>query len=94
VFGNPDYCMGVETEGAEIVYLVVDAELEAEQDTLKRQKEAGKCMICGAALGRKEDVVWCRRCGRLAHRIHLLDWMTTKKYCPACGATLDDKYYH
>jgi hypothetical protein len=93
MFGNPNYCMKVEAEGVEHANQVVDAELEAEQDPYTRQKEAGKCMVCGLALSLKSDVVWCRYCGRLAHRIHLLDWIATKNCCPACGAKLDEKYY-
>jgi ribosomal protein S14 len=85
--------MDVETEEAGLVNPVMDEKRETEEDNYRRQKEAGKCMVCGAPLGRTEDVVWCRHCGRLAHRAHLMDWITTKKCCPACGARLDERYY-
>jgi ribosomal protein L37E len=93
VLGNSSCSMSTENEEADLVNQVLDADLEAEETTYRHQQEAGKCMVCGIALGRRDDVVWCRRCGRLAHRIHLMEWIATKKVCPACGARLDERYY-
>jgi hypothetical protein len=85
--------MSTEEEGKGVLNMVITSKTEAEDSAFVLQQQVGKCMVCGLPLGRKDDVVWCRRCGRLAHRNHLMEWIQTKKCCPACGARLDEKYY-
>jgi hypothetical protein len=47
-----------------------------------------KCMICKKPLREKTDVVFCPRCGGLAHRPHLIEWVSAHKVCPRCGIVL------
>ena len=93
MFESHNCCIGTEGEEKGVINMFTSAEVEAEENAFILQQQAGKCMVCGLPLGRKDDVIWCRRCGRLAHRDHLMEWIQTKKCCPACGARLDEKYY-
>ncbi len=47
-----------------------------------------KCMVCKKPLREKIAVVFCPRCGGLAHRSHLIEWVTNHKVCPRCGIVL------
>lgn len=51
------------------------------------------CTVCGYGLGQRDDVVWCRHCGKLAHREHLLQWIARNRSCPACGKSLNEEDY-
>jgi hypothetical protein len=56
-------------------------------------QQIDNCMVCSQPLSPRDDVVYCPHCSRLAHRNHLIDWLHTKKKCPACGENLDEQYY-
>ncbi len=47
-----------------------------------------RCMICRQFVGREELHFQCPHCKQLAHRIHLLDWLKTKDFCPYCRRKL------
>ena len=56
-------------------------------------KQEEDCIVCSLRLTRNDDVVWCPHCGGLAHRNHMLDWVRTKKCCPACDQPLNEEDY-
>jgi endogenous inhibitor of DNA gyrase (YacG/DUF329 family) len=55
------------------------------------QKVTGKCMICNLEIRESEEVLWCPFCGNKAHKIHLLEWLHVKNYCPICNSHLNEK---
>jgi hypothetical protein len=54
-----------------------------------RTRSIGKCMVCNLDVYDGEDVRWCRFCGSLAHKVHLLEWVHVKGGCPICKNRLE-----
>jgi Zn finger protein HypA/HybF involved in hydrogenase expression len=50
----------------------------------------GKCMICNLAINENEEVLWCPFCGNMAHKVHMLEWLHVKNYCPFCYMQLSE----
>nr|MDO8099295.1 RING finger domain-containing protein [Candidatus Njordarchaeota archaeon] len=49
-----------------------------------------KCMVCNLDLKRDQEVLRCPRCGNLAHKVHILEWLHTHNYCPVCNQHLSE----
>jgi uncharacterized delta-60 repeat protein len=62
------------------------------EESLIRQEgravRAGKCMVCRLDVRKSDEIAWCPRCGNIAHKIHLLEWLHVKDRCPVCGEHL------
>jgi hypothetical protein len=50
----------------------------------------GSCIVCGLRFQDGNDTVKCPYCGGLAHRIHMLEWLHVKDYCPSCQKHLEE----
>jgi hypothetical protein len=51
----------------------------------------GSCIICGLRFQDGNDTVKCPYCGGMAHRIHMLEWLHVKDYCPICLRQLEER---
>ncbi|WXG44604.1 MAG: hypothetical protein WED04_11320 [Promethearchaeati archaeon SRVP18_Atabeyarchaeia-1] len=51
------------------------------------------CMICGMQIKGSDIAVRCPYCGNRAHRIHMLEWLHVKDYCPVCQRHLDEQEF-
>ncbi|WXG44158.1 MAG: HEAT repeat domain-containing protein [Promethearchaeati archaeon SRVP18_Atabeyarchaeia-1] len=43
-----------------------------------------KCIVCNLPLGKDEQLVQCPFCKNVAHKDHMLDWLSGRDYCPTC----------
>ena len=50
-----------------------------------------KCIVCRAIFREGDIAIRCPHCGRLAHRVHLLERQHVKGFCPACEEKLDEE---
>jgi predicted secreted protein len=51
----------------------------------------GTCIVCNLEISENDQFVRCPYCGNAAHKIHMLEWLHIKGYCPACHNHLDEK---
>ncbi len=49
------------------------------------------CIVCSGAISSTDVVLQCPKCGGRAHRIHILEYLKVKGYCPNCHIELDDR---
>jgi hypothetical protein len=56
----------------------------------RQTRSMGRCMVCNLAVYDGEEARWCRFCGGLAHRTHLLEWVHIKGTCPICKNRLEE----
>jgi uncharacterized delta-60 repeat protein len=49
---------------------------------------AGRCMVCNSDVMKTDVVARCPYCRNVAHKVHLLEWLHVKDYCPICGEHL------
>jgi hypothetical protein len=47
-----------------------------------------KCIVCNLPLGRSGELVQCPFCRNIAHKDHMLGWLSGREYCPTCGKPL------
>jgi predicted RNA-binding Zn-ribbon protein involved in translation (DUF1610 family) len=52
---------------------------------------AGNCMVCSLRVRLSDPIAYCPRCGNVAHRVHMLQWLYLHKECPACGHPLSEQ---
>lgn len=50
-----------------------------------------RCAICKTHIELDDDVLVCPHCGNISHTNHILNWVRTKGYCPACGEHLKER---
>jgi hypothetical protein len=43
-----------------------------------------KCIVCNLPLGRTGELVQCPFCKHMAHRDHMLEWLSRRECCPTC----------
>jgi predicted RNA-binding Zn-ribbon protein involved in translation (DUF1610 family) len=86
--------------GAAITYRAAEycrtcgARLPAASQTARprsRRGISGYCTICGLRIQDGSDTLKCPRCGGVAHRIHMLEWLHVKDYCPICQKHLEER---
>lgn len=49
---------------------------------------SGRCSVCNLEIISGDKVVKCPYCGALSHRVHLLEWIKVRGYCPNCKEKL------
>jgi hypothetical protein len=54
------------------------------------REERQTCTVCNLPLNDDAQFVWCPCCGRPAHKVHLLEWLHVKNFCPACRQHLSE----
>jgi hypothetical protein len=57
----------------------------------KALKITGKCMVCNLDVDSDDAVLRCPHCGNMAHKIHMLEWLHVKDYCPVCRRHLEER---
>jgi hypothetical protein len=50
----------------------------------------GACMVCKQPLAKRDEILLCPYCKRMAHKYELLEWLHVKDYCPSCGKHLSE----
>ena len=48
------------------------------------------CMVCELPLEPGDTLAYCPHCGNPAHKVHLLEWLHVKNYCPMCHEHLGE----
>ena len=59
--------------------------LKPEPVSTKRLKVIGQCIVCDLAIEEFEEIFTCPKCSGLAHKLHMLEWIKIKGYCPKCN---------
>ena len=49
-----------------------------------------KCIVCNLPLGKGGELVQCPFCKNVAHREHMLGWLSGREYCPTCGKPIKE----
>lgn len=49
------------------------------------------CIVCNGAISSTDAILQCPKCSGRAHRIHILEYIKVKGYCPNCHTELDDR---
>lgn len=50
--------------------------------------QSPQCSVCRSRMNSSEDIVACHHCKNTAHRIHILEWLKIKGFCPICRNSL------
>ncbi len=58
------------------------------EKSIKNTDFNGWCMVCKLEIDFNELTLECPECEAKAHKLHLLEWVKIKGYCPHCGAIL------
>lgn len=77
--------------GASLLTVTGEAPYSNEQNKVRGDGHASRCMVCGLNLSNDSLLAYCPHCGNSAHRTHLLEWLHVKKYCPICGQHLTEQ---
>ena len=59
--------------------------LKPEPVVIKSFNIIGHCIVCDLVIEENDDFITCPRCSALAHKLHLLEWIKIKGYCPNCN---------
>jgi hypothetical protein len=46
------------------------------------------CIFCGAIIRKDDLVMFCPKCGAIAHQTHMREWLAKRPFCPRCGMRL------
>lgn len=57
----------------------------------RAEDQRAKCMVCGVLINNSDRVAYCKHCGNVAHRTHLLEWIHVKGRCPRCDLRLSEE---
>nr|MDO8135714.1 hypothetical protein [Candidatus Njordarchaeum guaymaensis] len=49
-----------------------------------------RCIVCNLDIKGGQEISRCPHCGNLSHRVHILEWLHTRNYCPACKEHLSE----
>ncbi len=49
-----------------------------------------RCIVCHQSFNKGDALLDCPSCGGKAHSIHMLEWLRTRDYCPACHAHITE----
>jgi hypothetical protein len=52
--------------------------------------EESICSVCNQNIEEGEEAVGCPTCRRLAHKVHMLEWLHVHGRCPSCGHDLTE----
>lgn len=75
--------LGIEDFGIMSTAQINDNNDETARPIMGRE-ERQTCTVCNLPLNDDAQFVWCPYCGKPAHKVHLLEWLHVKNFCPAC----------
>jgi hypothetical protein len=77
--------------GASLSREATEVPYQIERNVVSAEDHSGKCMVCGLRLDDGQALAYCAHCGSGAHKVHLLEWLHVKNYCPVCGQHLNEQ---